>query len=93
MRRASILLALFFGITAQAQASTQYVTPSGSDTAACTSSAPCKSLARAYAVAVSGDVVSVAAGTYPAQTVPGGSKAVTFLAMLTELSLLWLWLL
>jgi hypothetical protein len=78
VRRASILLALFFGITAQAQASTQYVTPSGSDTAACTSSAPCKSLARAYAVAVSGDVVSVAAGTYPAQTVPGGSKAVTF---------------
>jgi hypothetical protein len=29
-------------------------------------------------VAAAGDVVSVAAGTYPSQTVPSGSKAVTF---------------
>jgi hypothetical protein len=78
VRRASILLALFFGITAQAQASTQYVSPAGSDTASCTTSAPCKSLDRAYAVASGGDVISVAAGTYPSQSLPAGTKAVTF---------------
>ena len=33
---------------------------------------------RAYNVAASGNVIEVRAGNYPAQTVPGGSKAVTF---------------
>ena len=55
-----------------------FVSAGGSDSAACTSAAPCRSLARGYAVASSGDVIGVAAGTYPSQTVPGGSKAVTF---------------
>ena len=55
-----------------------FVSPGGSDSAACTSAAPCRSLARGYAVAASGDVIGVAAGIYPSQTVPGGSKAVTF---------------
>ena len=35
-------------------------------------------LQRGYAVAAAGDTIQVAAGTYPAQTVPGGTKAVTF---------------
>ena len=38
----------------------------------CTSAAPCRSLARGYAVAAAGDVIGVAAGSYPSQTVPGG---------------------
>ena len=78
MRRASIALALFFGLAAPAQAKTLSVSPAGSDAAACTDAAPCKSLGRAYAVAAAGDVVQVANGTYPSQTVPSGSKAVTF---------------
>ena len=52
--------------------------PTGSDTATCTQTAPCKSFARAYTVATAGDTVEVAAGTYVAQTVGGGTKAVTF---------------
>jgi hypothetical protein len=47
-----------------AQAATLYLSPSGSDTASCTSSAPCKSFGRAYAVAAQGDTVLVAGGTY-----------------------------
>ncbi|MGH2823412.1 MAG: DUF1565 domain-containing protein [Thermoleophilaceae bacterium] len=54
------------------------MTTTGSDSNPCSSSAPCRTLARAYAVASGGDVVSVAAGTYPAQDVPSGNKAVTF---------------
>ena len=55
-----------------------FVSASGSDSNACTSAAPCRTLARGYAVAAAGDVVGVAAGSYPSQTVPGGSKAVVF---------------
>jgi hypothetical protein len=55
-----------------------FVTPGGNDSGSCTQGAPCRSLARAYAVASSGDVIGVGAGTYPSQTVPGGSKSVTF---------------
>ena len=79
MRRASIaLVLLFLGIAAPAQAKTLSVSPSGSDSAACTAAAPCKSLGRAYAAAVAGDVVQLADGTYPSQTVPSGSKSVMF---------------
>jgi chitodextrinase len=76
--RASIVCAIFFGLAAPAQAATHYVSASGNDGASCTQAAPCKSLQRGYAVAASGDTVQVAAGTYSAQTVPGGTKAVTF---------------
>ena len=55
-----------------------FVSASGSDSNPCTSGAPCRSLARGYAVAAAGDVVGVAAGSYPSQTIPGGSKAVVF---------------
>ena len=79
MRRA-VFLALFvgLGVAAPAQAATLNVSTNGSDSASCTSSAPCKTFSRAYAVAASGDVVSVAAGTYPPQSTPSGTKAVTF---------------
>ena len=69
-----------------APAASLYLSPSGSDTAACTQAAPCRSFERAYAVAASGDTVSVASGVYPAQffaggtgsSQGGGSKALTF---------------
>jgi hypothetical protein len=55
-----------------------FLSPNGNDAAACTSAAPCKSFARAYAVAAAGNTVSVANGVYGEQHVPSGSKAVTF---------------
>ncbi|HTZ85306.1 MAG TPA: hypothetical protein VMB05_01435 [Solirubrobacteraceae bacterium] len=51
---------------------TFYVSPSGSDAADCTSAAaPCASLGGAYRKAAPGDVVLIAAGEYPAQTIGG----------------------
>ena len=44
-----------------------YLSPTGSDTAACTKTAPCRSLNRAYFTAKPGQVVELAAGTYPEQ--------------------------
>jgi chitodextrinase len=41
-----------------------FVSPSGSDSNACTQSAPCRSFQRAYQDAQPGDVVQVAGGTY-----------------------------
>jgi hypothetical protein len=55
-----------------------FVSAAGSDGGACTAAAPCRTLARGYAVATAGETVSVAAGTYPAQAVPAGTKRVTF---------------
>jgi hypothetical protein len=55
-----------------------FVSAAGSDAGACTATAPCRSLSRAYSVAKAGDVVEVTAGTYDAQAVPSGTKAVTF---------------
>ena len=52
---------------ASAQAATLYVAPGGSDSAACTSAAPCGSFARAYSVAASGDTVEIRAGSYGGQ--------------------------
>jgi hypothetical protein len=46
-----------------------YVSANGSDGASCTSSAPCRSFARAYARAKLGQTVLVRAGTYPKQTI------------------------
>ena len=77
MRRA-VFLALFFGLAGQAEAATLHVSPSGSDSAACSSAAPCASFTRAYNAAAAGDVIQVANGTYSRQDVPSGSKAVTF---------------
>ena len=78
MRRAAILIACFFGLAVQAQAATRYVSTTGSDTATCTQTAPCKTFARAYTVATAGDTIEVAAGSYVAQALAANTKAVTF---------------
>ena len=44
-----------------------YLSPSGSDTNACTQAAPCRSFNRAYRVAQPGQTVEVAAGSYGGQ--------------------------
>jgi hypothetical protein len=46
------------------------VAPTGSDAGRCTPSAPCRTFDRAYRVAVPGQVVEVASGTYPSQMIP-----------------------
>ena len=79
MRRA-VCLAFFLSMAfaGSAQAATLNISPSGSDSAACTAAAPCKTFARAYSLAANGDVVSVAAGRYTGDHVVQGNKAVTF---------------
>ena len=57
-RRIPLAIACFFGLTASADAATHYVTPSGSDAAACTQPAPCQSMARSYAGASPVQVVA-----------------------------------
>jgi hypothetical protein len=52
-----------------------YLSPSGSDGAVCSLLLPCRSLQRAYEVALPGQVVELAAGVY-ADTVLAGSKGV-----------------
>ena len=47
-----------------------FVAPGGNDKTKCTQTAPCASFARAYALAKGGDVIAVAGGTYPSQSVP-----------------------
>jgi len=49
---------------AQASAATLYVSPGGSDSAACTSTHPCKTIGHAVAVAAAGDRIVVRRGTY-----------------------------
>ena len=78
MRRTLLFLALFLVPAGTASASTLHIAPSGSDSASCSQAAPCQTFNRAYQASTSGDVVQVNAGSYPAQTVPGGTKAVTF---------------
>lgn len=46
-----------------------FLSATGSDSAACSAAAPCKSLDRAYQVAAPGDVVELAAGSYGGQTI------------------------
>jgi hypothetical protein len=60
-----------------------FVSTTGSDSASCTQSAPCQSFARAYQVARPGQVVEVAGGTYPSQTLdpprkPANSAMILF---------------
>ena len=64
---AAIVAALTLSVPASASAATLYVSTSGSDSAACTQAAPCKSFSRAYTVATPGSEVIVAAGTYGGQ--------------------------
>ena len=60
-----------------ALAATRSVAPGGANSGNCLT-APCGSLGYAYGQSAAGDVINVAAGSYPGQDVPAGSKAVTF---------------
>ena len=54
-----------------ASAATRYLSPSGSDAGACTSSAAaCRSISYAYRQSSPGDTVLMAGGSYGGQTVP-----------------------
>src|SRR5882724_7548899 len=46
-----------------------YVAPSGSDANACTAAQPCLTMNRVYGAAHAGQVVELAGGTYPVQTI------------------------
>jgi Bacterial TSP3 repeat len=46
-----------------------FLTAGGSDSAACSAAAPCKSLNRAYQVASPGDVIELGGGSYGSQTI------------------------
>jgi hypothetical protein len=65
----SALLVSACGASAKATAPALYVAPTGSDTAACTQSAPCATLQRAYTVAKPGQTVLIQPGAYPPQLV------------------------
>src|SRR4051794_310549 len=65
---AVLLLALSAAAPASASAATLYLSPSGSDSAACSQAAPCKTFSRAYSVAAAGSDVIVAGGTYGGQS-------------------------
>lgn len=59
-------------------AASVFVSASGSDAAACTVTAPCRSFERAYRAADPGDIVELAAGSYGEQTVtPDATKTST----------------
>ena len=80
VRRATALLgplALLAVAAPAAGAATRLVAPGAANAGNCTAS-PCGSLGYAYQQSAAGDVIRVAGGVYPAQVVPGGSKAVTF---------------
>jgi hypothetical protein len=62
---------------APASAATRQVAPVGADAGDCRL-VPCATFGYAYGQSADGDVISVAAGSYPPQYVPSGSKAVTF---------------
>jgi hypothetical protein len=47
-----------------------FVAPQGNDQTTCSRKAPCSSFARAYTLAKSGDIVSLAGGTYGPQSIP-----------------------
>jgi chitodextrinase len=58
---------------------TVFLSPSGSDAAACSTSSPCRSLQRGLAVADDGAVVELAPGSYAGQQLTGGRAGlVTF---------------
>lgn len=46
-----------------------YVSPNGSDSSSCTSSAPCRTIDRAASLSAAGNVISVAAGSYGGFTI------------------------
>jgi hypothetical protein len=77
----SFLLVFAGGVGARARAvappkANYFLSPAGADRNPCTRQAPCLTLTRGYAVAKPGQVVELADGTYPVQTLrPDGSEA------------------
>jgi hypothetical protein len=71
---AAAFAAALLANSTNAASSTLYVSLSGSDGGVCLSSAPCKSFARAYAVASPGQTVQVAAGSYGDQQIAADSS-------------------
>jgi hypothetical protein len=73
-RLASLTVGLVAGIcllaAGSASAAPSYVASGGSDGSSCTQVAPCASIGRAYQVSAPGQIVFVAAGQYPSQTIP-----------------------
>lgn len=64
---------LVLGLTVAGPAgATVYLSPNGSDAAACTQAAPCQSFSRGFAVAPAGTDVEVAGGSYGSQTLRNG---------------------
>lgn len=57
------------------EAADLYVSASGSDESYCTKAAPCRSFDLAYQLASPGDVVEVAGGSYPSQTITAKDAA------------------
>jgi len=53
----------------RARKASRFVAPTGSDAERCTRTAPCRTFARAYAVARPGEIVEVVRGSYPEQTI------------------------
>ena len=66
---AIVLLSSLASASSVQAAASVFLSPSGSDSNACTQVAPCRSLNRGYRVAQPGQVVELAAGTYGTQNV------------------------
>jgi hypothetical protein len=63
------------GAVAAAPKAALFLAPQGSDSAPCTSAAPCRSLAAAYRLAQPGQVVELRGGSYPAQMLESAGKS------------------
>jgi hypothetical protein len=72
------IIGIYIVLSTHAASTTLYISPTGSDSGSCTSSAPCASVSYAYGKALAGDTttIQVAAGTYGRQVVPSGNKSV-----------------
>ena len=80
MRRRSVVVAAVAAAGVLAGCAPVYVSPTGSDSGKCTSKQPCRTFARAAAVAAEQkrSLVVVKPGVYPKQTVPAGDRRITF---------------
>lgn len=57
------------GTTTAVPAATLYVSPDGSDSGVCRRETPCRTFDRAYRAARPGEMIELAGGTYPSQTI------------------------
>jgi len=71
----AILLGGDGGFGSPSATTVRFVAANGSDARQCTQSAPCASFNRAWQLAQPGDVVEVAGGSYPGQTLAPASKS------------------